>query len=122
MADSVNNWDRERSLQVAVCVLGTLLLWSIINRNCVKVYRFYRPTCPWCVKSQAEWDNFKSCTWFRMIKPIDVNLNEATADEKALADNFGVASVPSVLAVYPDGTRVKHEGKRTVEGYLSWLN
>jgi len=56
-----------------------------------------------------------------MIKPIDVNLNDDSAETQALAESFSVKTVPHVAVEYKDGRRIKYNGERTAEAYLNWL-
>jgi hypothetical protein len=110
-----------------IVVLWLIMMWS--EAYSVKVYRFYRPWCGWCKKSQAEWDRFKRKCWFRMIQPVDVNLEEENPglakklgrSQAEFAKKLGVTSVPNVTAVYPDGTARKFEGDRVAESYMAWL-
>ena len=106
-----------------VCLGLSLLviLWLLSAMHSVKVYRFHRPGCGYCKRSQGEWDKFKSNCRFRMIQPIDINMDEATPAEKKLAENFMVKGVPNVTAVYEDGLRFTHSGSRTADAYQKWV-
>ncbi len=104
-----------------VVVLVLLVLWLLVSMYSTIVYRFYRPTCGFCVSSQAEWDSFKQKCMFSMVKCRDINMDTASASETALAGNFGVSGVPVVFAVKPNGCRYKYEGDRTAAGYSAWV-
>jgi glutaredoxin len=110
----------ETICKVSLAALLVLVLLLVVKLNSVKVYRFYRPSCPHCVSSQKAWDKFKQACLFKLITPVDVNMDSATDREMKLAENFGVESVPSVFKVCLDGYREKHEGDRTLDGYLNF--
>lgn len=114
------NCDNVKVLWLVLSIL--LTVWFIASMHNVKVYRFYRPSCPYCVNSQDEWDKFKRKCMFSMVKPVDVNMNEATDAQKKLAENFMVKSVPHVVAVYDDGLRFTYDGSRTADAYMNWVN
>lgn len=99
-----------------VCVL--IILWLIVRINSVIVYRFYRPTCGACAASQAEWDSFKMSCLFKMIRCVDVNLDDYS--NKDMAANFDIKGVPTIYKVYPDGCRVLYNGERTSAAYMAW--
>jgi hypothetical protein len=103
--------------QGLILLLVILLVWTNVSCRSVKVYRFYKPGCPYCVNSEDEWRRFKGQCWGKMINPIDVNVNE----NKRLSENFMVRSVPHMVAVYDDGMRFTYSGDRTAEKYMKWL-
>lgn len=103
-------------------VLVLLLVWYYVEVNSIKVYRFHRPNCPFCIDSQDAWNGFVARMRWRMVKPIAINLNKTTNKEVPLVSNYGVKSVPTVVAVLPDGRSFKHTGERTVENYVAWVN
>lgn len=107
---------------IALSIFIFFLMLYLVNVNSVKVYRFYRPGCPWCINSKEEWDKFKSFCMFKLIKPVDINLDEPSNCEEKIIDNFGIKSVPTVVAVYTDGRKINYSGERTAEGYLNWVN
>lgn len=107
------------NLVIAVLVILVLVLFTSMHRTLV--YRFYRPTCGYCVSSQADWDSFKRSNMLSMVSCKEINMDDASESDRKLADNFGVSGVPAVFAVKSDGRRFKHEGERTVEGYNLWL-
>ena len=109
----------ETNNSILILVVLFLTIYLIYKMFSIKVYRFYSPTCPWCVKSQHEWDRFKSKCWYRFIKPVDINLNEHGEN---LAEKYGVKSVPTVLAIDTTGAVHKYEGDRSSESYLRWVN
>lgn len=105
-----------------LAIVTFILLWLMYSLHRIKVYRFYRPTCGHCIKSQDEWDRFRRMCTFRKIKIIDVNLNDGRTESMSLAKKMGVVSVPHVVAVHNDGTRRVYDGKRSASDYLEWVN
>ena len=110
----------------SLVVVILLLLYHLVS---VKVYRFHKPACPYCVSSQAAWDGFCSAMRFRLVRCIEIDLSTASPADAALADNLGASSVPTVVAVFPCGRRYEHGDKlnkgdfeRTVEGYTQWVD
>lgn len=104
-------------------VIILAILWLVYRVASVKVYRFYRPTCPYCVESQPEWNAFKRKCMFRMVRPIDVNIETADRSTISMFHNMSdERTVPYVAAVYPDGYRKEYRGDRTADSYLRWLD
>jgi glutaredoxin len=112
----------ETLICLAIGLLILIIIFLLVQLYSVKVYRFYRPGCVYCKESQSAWDSFKQACLFKMIKPIDINMDTANTDDKQLANNFDVQSVPTVIAVYPSGFRVSHNGDRTADNYKKWVN
>jgi hypothetical protein len=110
------------TIAIAICVL--VIIWLVIHCYSVKVYRFSRPTCPYCVSSQAEWDSFKMSCWYRMIRPIDVNMDNVPndADLAELVGNMAVTGVPTIIKVHWDGRRYLYAGDRSASDLLLWAN
>jgi hypothetical protein len=100
---------------IIMAVITVVLVLMLMRLHSVKLYRFYRPTCPWCVKSQAEWDKFSMSCIFSTVKAIDIDLNKPGSED--LAKLYKVTGVPKVVKVYPNGSFVEYSGDRTVEGY-----
>jgi len=98
--------------------LSLLITYDFKN---VVVYRFQRPSCPYCVSSQPEWNKFKRQCFFSRIKPIEINMNNASNHEKKIADNLMVKTVPHMSCVYKDGRIFKHSGERTADNYMKWV-
>ena len=99
-----------------------VLLSLYIDAISTKVYRFYKPGCRFCQESQKEWDLFKSKCRFRGLKPIDINLEEKTPYNEALAKNFNVKSVPTIIKVSNSGEFSKYDGERTAIQILDWCH
>jgi hypothetical protein len=108
-------------MQTEVLVVVVLLiLWLLISLYSTKVYRFYKPTCKYCVESQDEWDRFKQNCKFRLIRCIDIDTSNANGYNEMLAQNFGVKTVPAVFKVEPDGRREMYDGERQADAYMAW--
>lgn len=112
--------DAPQVLVMGFCVV--LLLWVISSVYSVKVYRFYKPSCRYCVESEPEWKKFKDKCMFSTVSPIDIDMSKATVEQQKLFENMGGRTVPKVVAVYSNGYRSEHVGERTAEGYLRWLS
>jgi hypothetical protein len=111
-------------LAESIAIVGLLLLsvYLYVQLVSTKVYRFYRPTCPACVQSQAEWDSFKSACLFKTIKPIDVNMDLPDDPNAALYKFFNVQGVPTFVKVTPNGMFVTYEGDRTAALIMAWAS
>ena len=103
---------------VVGAVIVALLLY--VRSISTKVYRFYRPGCPHCVESQAEWDSFKMACLLKTISPIDVNMDTASVEEKALYESFKLTGVPSIVKLKKDGTKDTYNGNRKADDIMAW--
>ena len=104
-----------------VVVLAVLLLIFLFVRvNSVKVYRFYRPGCSFCVRTQDEWNSFKYACMFKMIRPIDINMDSASDGEKALYAKFGGNGVPMIVKDTGSSIMI-YAGDRTAISIMSWV-
>lgn len=109
-------WTNEK---IGIAVLIVVLLFVYVRCSSIKVYRFYRPSCPHCVSSQAEWDKFTDDTRFMLVRPININLDKP--DNATFAKNFAVSSVPTVIKVNTNGSSEKYNGDRTAAAYMKWV-
>ena len=105
---------------VSLAEVVVLILLLLVKSRSTKVYRFYRPTCPYCVNTQDEWNRFKRLCTYKLITPIDINMDNASEHEMRLADNFGVEGVPYIVKVLPNGYRTVHNGERSAEGLMAF--
>jgi hypothetical protein len=112
----------DTQLYIAFGALLLIILWLLTMLYSIKVYRFHRPGCGYCKSSQEEWDLFKRSCMFKLIRPIEINMDNASAEQLKLSENFSVSGVPNVIAVYADGFRITHSGARTSESYHKWLS
>lgn len=106
---------------ILLAVAGLVLVYLLVCMYSVKVYRVYSPTCPACKESQEEWDQFKKDCMFKLIKPIDFGPTERAENVK-LDEFFNAETVPTVVAVTPDGRSYQYEGDRTAVAYMEWVN
>jgi glutaredoxin len=106
---------------VAGIVVFIILLWWYINSNSVKVYRFYRPTCRYCVESQTEWNTFKRDMQFKMVRCIEINLDDDVNTNKEMFSSYGGRGVPYVVAVDSSGKRYVYDGPRLATAYANWV-
>lgn len=95
---------------------------SIYNQKCsqdgvgVVVYRFHKPSCPYCVESKDAWDKFSKWAYQNGINAVEEDITNV----KENANKFNVQSVPTVLMVKEGKVISRHEGPRTPGGYVSW--
>lgn len=109
-------------LEILVCII---LLYLFIRRMRPTVYRFYKPWCGACKKSQSAFDRFSIYCALTGINCKQINLDNATVYEKNLYTDLsggGGSGVPFVVAVNPNGQRYTHDGERTASAYYSWIN
>jgi hypothetical protein len=100
---------------LVLVLLSILLLIFLFNSYCIKIYRFYSPSCGACTASEPEWKKFKRKTFFSSIKTIEVNVNSKNAYPLELVNNFKITTVPSIWKVYTDGSRYEYSGDRSAE-------
>ncbi len=105
--------------RVVIVIIVLLILWMMKEHHSVKVYRFYKKSCPYCVNSQKEWDKFKMSCIFKMVSCVDVDM--ATKSGSEAASKFGVTSVPTVIAVNGD-MMTTYSGDRTSRSYNDWVS
>lgn len=112
-----------QAIQVVLCILFILLIFHLLYRvHVVKVYRFYRPTCGYCVSSQDEWNKFKRQRIADRLEIVDINMDKSDALEQDIAKNFGVPGVPHIVAVKPDGRKYVYQGPRTAAALHQWID
>lgn len=109
-------WTDYEKVGIAVIIVAVLFMY--VRCTSIKVYRFYRPTCPYCVSSQAEWDKFTSDSMFALIRPMNINLDKP--DNATFAKHFNVTTVPTVVKVRPDGSSEVYAGERVATAYMKW--
>lgn len=105
---------------ILIVLLIMVVIFVVAQQHTVMdVYRFHKPSCPACVKSQAEWNECKARALLRPIKFIDVDIS--IMNNRALADQMGVRTVPHVVAVNDLGESYVYSGKRLAVDYLNWI-
>ena len=87
----------------------------------VLVYRFFKPSCPYCVNSQDEWEKFKKLPNDKIIT-IDIDTTNPTLKEKELSENFSKKTVPFYICTFADGRRYVYDGDRSSEDLNKWIN
>lgn len=106
---------------ILLIVMLIMLVWYVVlqHETTMDVYRFHKPSCPACVKSQSEWDALKARAILRPVKFIDVDIS--VKNNRALADQMGVRTVPHVVAINDLGESYVYSGKRLAVDYLNWI-
>lgn len=84
------------------------------------IMRFYRPTCPACVNSQSEWDQFRYKHNLKGVFVTDVNVENPQPMHLELMRKFNIDGVPSVVAVDENGNYKIYQGMRTYGHYRRW--
>ncbi len=112
--------NQEELIIVSVTIL--LLLWLMLKCYYTKIYRFYRPGCIYCIKSQDEWELFKRKCIFKMVRTIDINMDDDTTHVQKLAKRFDVKGVPTIVKTDCHGGYEVYNGDRTAEAYLEWVD
>lgn len=100
-------------------IIAILLIYYLYCNKTI-VYRFYRPTCGYCTSTQDDWDSFKFNGITSLIFGYDVNLDDEDEDNLKLARKYKVNSVPTIIAVLPDGTANVYNGNRSADDILAW--
>ena len=114
---------------VAIVIVLLLLTWACWpskshrgkfhygQSNGLTVIRFYRPTCPWCVRTQAAWDRFKT-----IANDIDVQEYDMDAgDYGQILASYGGSGVPYIVKVF-DGQFETYKGDRSTNDLLAWVS
>ena len=108
------------ALLIALIIVGIVIVYYHVMYT-MTIYRFYRPGCPYCVRSQAAWNEFRRRCMFKHVKCRGINLDEEDPDDKILAERFQVRSVPTVIAVNDDRA-YSYEGERTADAMEQWVD
>lgn len=103
-------------------IVGTAIAYYYYMR--VNVYRFIRSNCPECDASQEEWDKFKKMTRFKLLNPVEINLDTATDKEKEIAGKFRISNyLPDIFMYDGNGEGVGLEGRNpSAEIIFEWAN
>jgi glutaredoxin len=91
--------------------IAILCLFLLAKLNAVKIIRFYRDTCPYCVKSKGEWLKFKCYNaWNPFITSVSVDTDTELGSR--IMRQYGIKSVPTIIKM--KGLHLsKYEGDRT---------
>jgi hypothetical protein len=85
----------DKLIDWAVLILCVILFFRL---QAVTIVRFYRSSCPACVRSEEEWQRFKMKNmWNPIIKCVEVNTE--TQEGKALMKQYGFQYVPTIMKV-----------------------
>ena len=95
-------------------VMGNNLDSGSGSNSDVMVYWFMRPTCPYCTRMQSAWDQINVPEPYKK-KTIDIG------DNPAMADKYGVKSVPHIVKQYPSGHTSVYEGDRSTQSLNKWI-
>ena len=113
-------WTTYIIIAVIVAVLILLIWKSFDTGNSTKtrsMIRFYRPTCPWCVKTQKDWDLFKSNAP-KYVNVIEYNVSEG--NHSNILASYGGQTVPFIVKVDESGRFTVYEGDRSAQDLLAW--
>lgn len=111
---------------VALVVAVILFVWHyMMSDSTVYIVRFARATCPYCVESQAEWDNFKAGiavqkTWPVVVVDVDTADTESEITKK-WTGLFKYESVPTVIKMV-NGDITVYDGERLAHKYMRFVN
>jgi len=89
--------------------LVILILFILYFSNNPDVYRFYRPSCPYCVQSEPEWNKFVSSVKNNKLKLNIYNINLDESRNLYLKNKFDITSVPTIVGVSKLGFRKKFD-------------
>jgi thioredoxin-related protein len=101
-------------------LLVLVLAWWVYEHKFVKIIRFYRPNCRYCIESEDEWCKFKRWSYLTKYSCREVNLNNPSSCDVSLIRKYKVKSVPTIILVDCDGSSVKHEGNRDAVSLIRW--
>ena len=98
--------------------IAILCLFLLAKLTAVKIIRFYRDTCPYCVRSQKEWNKFKIYNaWNPFITPVSVDTD--TEEGKKVMRQYGIKSVPTIIKM-KNLALTRYEGDRTWKSISSF--
>jgi len=104
---------------IVIAVIVIILLYILWKKYGVKVYRFHRPTCPYCVQTQKAWDEFKWKSVGEFAWCCDVDVSDKGSAE--LSKKFNVKSVPTIIAV-KENKIYQYQGDRSCEDLVQWVS
>ncbi len=103
-------------------LLIIVLLWWVHEHLFVKIIRFHRPTCPYCVNTEEEWKKFKRWALFSKYRCVEINLSNASPREQKIISQYEIKSVPTIMLLNPDGTATKYNGQRDCRSLIQWVS
>ncbi len=97
-------------------ILLVLFYVYTYNDGRITVYRFFKPTCPFCVNTQDEWNDFQNNPGREMrVIAIDTSLPQ----NQGIARMYDVKTVPHIIGVR-GRRRYVYEGDRTSKDLRRW--
>ena len=90
---------------------------TISDNAGITIIRFYRPSCPYCVKSQAAWDKFKASCKFKVV---DYNMD--IGNYSKLLEQYGGKGVPHIVKVKAYGIYEVYNGDRSEQDLMRWAH
>ncbi len=105
---------------VIAVVIWYIVCWYNLNKK-IRVVRFFRPTCKYCVESQKEWNAFKAHAAASDLNAeiIDVNLDNDDSVTRKWRNKYKVTGVPKVIKVSLWGSE-EYTGPRTSSAYMNF--
>jgi uncharacterized protein YxeA len=100
-----------------IVVILLVIIYVLYFR--VKIIRFYRDSCPYCVSSKPEWDKFKNSQYSNPLISV-YEINTETEDGKELMKQYNLSSVPNIILV--DDVKIKvYSGDRSCEDLKKFI-
>lgn len=103
-------------LLIILLLISLLFVWKM---HPVRMIRFSKPTCKYCVDSQLEWDKFKSLAKLHNIETIDVDISDNTNHTKYWLSKYKIDSVPTVIKITTLWSYV-YDGPRICGEYMKF--
>ena len=100
-------------------VLIVIIVILILRLNAIRILRFFRNSCPFCVESMSEWKKFKwRNAWNPLIKCIDVDTENDKGKE--LVNCYQIKGVPSIIK-FDDNKMAKYNGDHFAVQLEKWV-
>lgn len=106
---------------VEIVISIILVTLIVVYIRMPHIYRFHRPGCGYCKKSQNDWDAFKKECSGKIIAFHDVNMDTASNSEKELFKKYEGKGVPHIVKVAWDGSYKVYSGNRTTPDLKMFL-
>ena len=107
-------------LLLIICItmhMGSAKAHVGINKGEKTVIRFHRPKCPWCIRSQPDWDSFKANAHKINVATRDCNMEEGIYD--AELRKYGGQGVPYIVKVH-NGQVTVYNGDRSAKDLMAF--
>ena len=100
-----------------IIVVLLIIIYTLYFR--VKVIRFYRNSCPYCVSSKPEWYKFKDSQYTNPLVSI-YEVDTEKDEGKELMKQYGLESVPNIIMI--DDIKIKvYDGDRSSEDIKNFV-